>query len=81
MNNRKTGPEGDGLNTQVAKVGNLLLDDIFDEMTLPGRNQDGSPSVRKADGRTIDRTTGHLRRKRYAHEEPPHVVGGAYGLE
>lgn len=73
--------DADKLNFQVAKVGDLLLDDVFEEVTLLGRNQDGSVSIRKADSEIVDRTTGHLRVKKHSSDEPPPDVGGAKGVD
>eukprot|EP00965_Chrysotila_dentata_P155034 5122818-Pleurochrysis_carterae.AAC.1 len=49
--------EDENLNRQVARVGDVLLDDGFDVVTLLGRNTDGGVTIRKADGDIIDRTT------------------------
>lgn len=76
-----TNPKATALNSQVAKVGDVLLDDIFDEVTLLGRNQDGSVTIRKADGDIIDRTTGHLRCKKALYHESPDTVGGVESSE
>eukprot|EP00965_Chrysotila_dentata_P234718 6200340-Pleurochrysis_carterae.AAC.1 len=68
------GADAERHNRQVACVGDVLLADVFDEVTLLGRNPEDSVTIRKGDGDIIDCTTGHLRRKRYAFDEPPHVV-------
>lgn len=72
----ETDPTDNVKHFQVAKVGDVLLDDLFEQVTLLGRNQDGSVSIRKANGDIIDRTTGHLRLKKNSSDEPPHDVGG-----
>eukprot|EP00965_Chrysotila_dentata_P031784 1059932-Pleurochrysis_carterae.AAC.1 len=64
-----TDSNAEAANFQVAKVGDVLIDDIFAEVTLLGRNQDGSFTVRKVDGDIVDRTTGHLRIKKATHNE------------
>eukprot|EP00965_Chrysotila_dentata_P043970 1461622-Pleurochrysis_carterae.AAC.1 len=64
-NANETDPATNVKNYQIAKIGAVLLDDVFNQVTLLGRNQDGSVSIRKANGDIIDRTTGHLRLKEH----------------
>eukprot|EP00965_Chrysotila_dentata_P141180 4666508-Pleurochrysis_carterae.AAC.1 len=49
-----TDSNAEAANFQVAKVGDVLIDDIFAEVTLLGRSQDGSFTVRKVDGDIVD---------------------------
>eukprot|EP00965_Chrysotila_dentata_P110184 3641175-Pleurochrysis_carterae.AAC.1 len=69
-----TETNAEAANFQVAKVGDVLIDDIFAEVTLLGRNQDGSFTVRKVNGDIVDRTTGRLRIKMAILNEQPCTI-------
>eukprot|EP00965_Chrysotila_dentata_P007412 240360-Pleurochrysis_carterae.AAC.1 len=52
------------LNKQYARIGNQLIADVYNTVTLLGVNPDGSFAVRKQDNEIVDsRTRGHLRRE------------------
>eukprot|EP00965_Chrysotila_dentata_P032170 1073089-Pleurochrysis_carterae.AAC.1 len=53
-------PKHSQSSTQVAHIGDLLLDDCFREVTLASDVEKGMLKVRTADGGIMERTCGHV---------------------
>eukprot|EP00965_Chrysotila_dentata_P259166 6213467-Pleurochrysis_carterae.AAC.1 len=52
--------DSSGKCNMCARVGDTLADDIFGNVVLLGRTEQGDLTVRRRDGEIVDRTVGHL---------------------